>query len=138
MHFCLYPRAVPPRLQSLIMGLSLGLDLLDICQVQPTPLIRFVCEDPLDCSRHILDIFSTSSCSHPVSRNCQGAGLRVSQANLPMTTGQKTMDHRLNRESFSHIAVSKQPDSYRYLKIMQSVFKYTSVLLQCLLLPCDS
>lgn len=111
---------------------------MEICSVQPTLVSCFLCVDPPDCSRHLLDVFCTSSDPHPISRTARFARLNVSQANLPMMTSQKTMDHRLNKEPFSHVAVSKQPDSYRYTKNMQSIFKDVSFLLQCPVLPCDS
>lgn len=138
MHFCLSPLLFHRvcRHQSWVSAPEL--DLLDICHVQPTPLMCFLWVDPLGCSRHVLGIFCTSSCSHPASRNHLAEGLRVSQANLPMMVCQKSMDDRLNKKSFRHITVAKQPDSYIYMENMQPVFKYTLVLLQCLLLPCDS
>lgn len=91
-HFCLSPLLFHHvcRHQSWVSAPEL--DLLDICHLQPTPLMCFLWVDPPGCSRHVLGIFCTSSCSHPASRNHLAEGLRVSQANLPMMICQKSMD----------------------------------------------
>lgn len=105
MHFCLSPVLFHRVCSHWWCISALGPDLLDLCHVQPAPLLRFLWVDPPGCSRHILDVFCTSSCSRPVSRNRQVAGFKLSQANLPIITCQKSTDHRLNRVLQSHCSL---------------------------------
>lgn len=117
-----FPFSVPPGLQS--QGTALGFDPLDLsCTVHippgPSLCLSFGLQQtvlsipgPSLCpsfglQQTLLSIFHTSSCSHPIPRHHQDS--RVSQANLLMMPSHKSMDHRLNKKSLSHILVPKPP-----------------------------